>query len=222
METLHGLLRVALFAAAFVGGAGEGAAQTAPPLVRGDLAGTVGWLSAKTAIGSPGDPTDWHSSLFGAASGGWYWTDNLKTEIDFGAGTRATAYHYRPVTIEGRPTYLASETTFARRTIGISQQYQFFRNAWFHPHVAAGANLTWERSTEHFQAVVALDGPSRQRVLVPERTDGPHTGITVRPFVAAGFKAYMTRRSFFRTDLRVAFHAGADEALLRFGFGVDF
>jgi hypothetical protein len=221
VKTLHWLGRVAL-AAALVGGAQDVAAQAQRPLMRGDLAGTVGWLSARTTIGSPGDHTDWHSSLFGAASGGWYWTDHLKTEIDLGAGTRATAYRYRAITIDDRPNYLASETTFARRTLGISQQYQFFRNAWFHPHVAAGANLTWERTTEHFQAVLALDSPSRQRVLVPERTDGPHTAMAIRPFVATGFKAYTTRRSFFRTDLRVAFRGGADEALLRFGFGVDF
>jgi hypothetical protein len=209
-------------AAAFLGGAGEAAAQTPAPLVRGDVAGSVGWLSAKTIIDPPGGHTDWHSSLFGAGSAGWYWTDNLKTEIDAGGGTRATAYRYRAITIDGRPNYLASETTFGRRTIGISQQYQFFRNAWFHPHVAAGAHLTWERATEHYQAVVTLDSPSGGRVLVPARTEGPHTVMTIRPFVATGFKAYTTRRVFFRSDLRVAFHAGADEALLRFGFGVDF
>jgi hypothetical protein len=154
--------------------AGEAAAQTAPALVHGDVAGMVGWLRARTTDASPGDYADWHSSLFGAASAGWYWTENLKTETDVGAGTRATAYRYRQITIDGRQSYLASETTFARRTLGISQQYQFFRNAWFHPHVAAGANLTWERLTEHFQAVGALDSASR-RVLLPERTEDPRT-----------------------------------------------
>jgi hypothetical protein len=222
VKALHWLQRTALAAAFLAGAAAAAAAQTPPVLVRGDLAGSFGWLSAKTAIDPPGAGTDWHSSLFGAASGGWYWTDNFKTEIDAGAGTRATAYHYRAIIIDGRPGYLASETTFSRRTAGISQQYQFFRNAWFHPHIAAGANLTWERATEHFQPVVALDSVSSRRVLVPESTDGPHTVLTIRPFVATGFKAYMTRCVFFRSDLRVAFHAGVDEALLRFGFGVDF
>jgi hypothetical protein len=217
VKTLHCFLGLAL-AAVFLS-VGEAAAQA--PLVHCDVAASVGWLRARTTDASPGDYADWHSSLFGAASAGWYWTDNLKMEIDVGAGTRATAFRYRQITIDGRQNYLASETTFARRTLGISQQYQFFRNAWFHPHVAAGANLTWERTTEHFQAVAAFDSASR-RVLLPERTEGPRTEMTVRPFVAAGFKAYMTPRSFFRSDLRVAFHGGADEALLRFGFGIDF
>jgi hypothetical protein len=198
-------------------------AQTAAPLVRGDLAGSAGWLVVAKELSADAGGKDWHGSAFGAASAGWYWTDHLKTEIDVGAGTGATAYHYRQVTIEGRPNYLASESTFSRRSVGLSQQYQFFRNTWFHPHVAAGAHVTWERVTERYQPVFAQDTPSRGRVLIPERTEGPRTDTAIRPFVATGFKAYMTQRSFFRSDLRLAFHRGhADEVRLLFGFGVDF
>ncbi len=207
----------------FVALAGTVHAQTAPPLVRGDATLSAGWLFAAKDLSIGAGGKDWHSSAFGAASAGWYWTDHLKTEIDVGAGTEATAYHYRQITIAGRPNYLASESVFARRIVGLSQQYQFFRNAWFHPHVAAGAHFIWERITERFQPVVALEDPSRGRVLVPERTEGPRTETTIGPFVATGFKAYITRRSFFRSDLRVAFHGGgADEVRLLFGFGVDF
>ena len=48
------------------------------------------------------------------------------------------------------------------------------------------------------------------------------TSTEVRPFVATGFKAYMTQRAFFRSDVRVGVRDGVDEVLLRFGFGVDF
>ena len=198
-------------------------AQSSPALMRGDLAGSAGWLVAGKDLSIGAGGKDWRTSAFGAASAGWYWTDHLKTEIDVGAGTQATAYHYRQITIEGRPNYLASDSTCSRRSVGVSQQYQFFRNAWFHPHVAAGAHFTWERITERFQPVVAFDTPSRGRVLIPERTEGPRTETWLSPFVATGFKAYMTQRSFFRSDLRVAFHGGnADEVRLLFGFGVDF
>jgi outer membrane protein W len=221
VKTLHCLRQVAL-AAALVTAANEASAQTGPRLVRGDLSGTAGWLSAGTVIYSPRDSKDWHSSLFGTVSAGWYWTDNLKTEIDVGAGTQAAGYRFRYVVIDGRPTYRNSDFTFSRRILGISQQYQFFQNAWFHPYVAAGANLTWERSTEHFSSVFVGDLPGDPRGLPPTITDGPKTTFAVRPLVGTGFKAYMTPRSFFRTDLRVRFHGGPDETLLRFGFGIDF
>jgi hypothetical protein len=221
VKTLHCLRQVAL-AVALVTAASEASAQTGSRLVRGDVSGTAGWLSAGTVINSPRDSKDWHSSLFGVVSAGWYWTDNFKTEVDVGAGTQATAYRFEYVVIDGRPTYRNSDYTFSRRIVGISQQYQFFRNAWFHPHVAVGANLTWERTTEHFSSVFVGDLPGDPRALPPTTTEGPKTTFTVRPFVATGFKAYMTPRSFFRTDLRVRFDRGLDETQVRFGFGIDF
>jgi outer membrane protein W len=221
VKTQHCLRHVAL-AAAFVAAASQASAQTGPRLVRGDLSGTAGWLAASTVVYAPRDSRDWHSSLFGAVSAGWYWTDNLKTEIDVGVGTQAGGYRFQYVVVNGRPTYRNSDYTFARRILGISQQYQFFRNAWFHPHVGAGANLTWQRSTEHFSSIFVGDSPGDPRGLPPTTTEGPTTTFTVRPFVATGFKAYMSPRSFFRTDLRVRFRGGPDETLLRFGFGVDF
>jgi len=220
VKTRHCFRHVAL-AAALIAGAREASGQTGPRLVRGDLSGSAGWLSAGTVINSPYDSKDWHSSLFGTVSAGWYWTDNLKTEIDVGAGTQATAYRFEYVVIDGRQTYRNSDYTFSRRILGISQQYQFFRNAWFHPYVAAGANLTWERATARFHTALVGDLGDPRGLPTPG-IEGPDTTVTVRPFVATGFKAYMSPRSFFRTDLRVRFHGGPDETQLRFGFGIDF
>lgn len=198
-------------------------AQPPPPVMRADLAGSLGWLSMNKEIPGPYQGDDRQDSLFGAVSAGWYWTDHLKTEVDFGAGSRASAFRGRPVVIDGSPTYEFVESTFSRRALGVSQQYQFFRNAWFHPHVAAGVDITWERTTDHTQPIVVYDDRSRSgRVVQPERTDGPRTDTTVRPFFATGFKAYMTQRGFFRSDLRLAIRDGVDDVLLRFGFGIDF
>ena len=187
------------------------------------MAGTVGWLSANTHPSGLYDNHDWVPSLFGAASAGWYWTDNLKTEVDVGAGTKARVFGGRQITIDGRTTYVSASSKFSRQTLGISQQYQFLHNGWFHPHLAAGANITWERRTDHIAPIYLYDPVSRtSRIAAPERTEGPRTSVTVRPFVAAGYKAYMTPRTFFRNDLRVAFRGGPDETVLRIGFGVDF
>ena len=198
-------------------------AQT-PTIARGDVAGTVGWLTVeKREPSQPYDGDDWHNSFFGAISAGWYWTEHLKSELDFGAGTTATAHFTRQITINGRPSFVSTESRFSRRILGISQQYQFFHNVWFHPHVAAGANITRERVTDHIQPIVVFDDPTRgPRTVQPARTEGPRTEITVSPFVATGFKAYVTPRGFFRGDLRVGFRGGIDDVLVRFGFGVDF
>ena len=213
-----------VLAAAVILSVGDTAsAQARAPLTRGDVNATLGWLAADAAAAGPYDRDQWKSSLFGAVGAGWHWTDHLKTEVDFGGGTSARAYLSSPVSISGLPTYRTIERTSSRRILGVSQQYQFFRNAWFHPHLAAGTNLTWERRTDRAQPVFAYDPVTRtSRQVDAGPVEGPRTEFTVRPFVATGFKAYMTRRAFFRSDLRVGFRNGIDEALLRFGFGADF
>ncbi len=223
MKAFYGLSRIGLVAAIVAGGVGEASAQSETRLTHADLAGTIGWLSADTHPSGPYNDNNWENSFFGAASAGWYWTENLKTELDFGAGTKVRVFSSAPITIDGRPTYVATDSRFARRTLGISQQYQFFHNVWFHPHLAAGANVTWERRTDHIVPIYLYDDVTRtSRVVTLEQKEDPRTSVTIRPFVAAGFKAYITERTFFRNDFRVAFRGGPDETLLRIGFGVDF
>ena len=216
-----GTLAAALFALTSVQGA-EAQPPQAVELPRADVTGMLGWLNADK--GDLGSYNDWYNrSLYGGLAAGWYWTEHVKTEVDAGASTKADLYVARTLSIDGRPVYTQSELTFATRRVSVSHQYQFFRNAWFHPHVAAGADLTWETTTERMQPLFVYDEASRQgRQVDPGRTAGPETRLIVRPIAAAGFKAYMTPRTYFRTDLRLAIRTGVDEAVWRCGFGVDF
>lgn len=222
---LNHSIQMAAVGAMVLGFSGAASAQSRP-LVRADVSATIGWLDADASSDStwPSSYNQWESTLFGAVGAGWYWTDHLKTEIDFGAGTEGEAYLGSPgFALNGLPVQRSIHRRFSRRNVGLSQQYQFYRNAWFHPYVAAGAHLAWDRRTDHVQAVYAYDPVTRiSRVVEQPRVEAPETDVVVRPFVASGFKAYMTRRAFFRGDLRVGFKRGIDETLLRFGFGVDF
>jgi hypothetical protein len=198
--------------------------QVKNPIARGDFNGSIGWLVVQKDDRRQLDDggNDWHSSFYGGAGTGWYWNDHLKTELDFGAGSEAHAYSSRPITLQGRITFVTSQSSFEQRTLALSQQYQFFRNVWFHPHIAAGANITWERVTEEIYPVTIYEPPGPPRLIERGRIEGPRTNVTVSPFVATGFKAYMSRRAFFRTDLRVSFRGGVDDVLVRMGLGIDY
>jgi hypothetical protein len=211
----HTILLIGLLSAAAV-------PAGAQPLARGDVTGTLGWFNAnKSEFDSY---NDWYNrSAHVGALVGWYWSDHLKTELELGATSRTNLYTSRPLVIDGQPNYISSEHRFSTRRLGIGQQYQFFRNAWAHPHVAAGVDLTWETADRRDQPVVQYDPVSRQtRVLQPAQTIAPSTELHVRPFAEVGTKLYMSRRAFFRTDLRLTFRSRVDEVLMRFGFGVDF
>jgi hypothetical protein len=196
-------------------------AQTPRP--RGDAAGYIAWLAFEDERPGNVHRRRWADSLFGGLSAGWYWTDHLKTEIDAGAGTAARGFVGRTVTVDGRPAQQFIETATAHRVVAVSQQFQYFRNVWFHPHLAGGLQLTWERRTDRYQSLLLYEGPGLPpRIVHDGFVEGPDTRLRVRPFGAAGFKGYVTPRVFIRGDLRLVFRHGLEESLVRAGIGFDF
>ena len=202
--------------------AGAARAQPGPDLPQGDVFGSLGWLNGH----KPGLDmyNDWYNdSLDGAVTFGWYWTEHVKSEIDAAASTPSDLSTSRQVTIEGQPAFATSEYTFSTRRISISQQYQFGHNAWFHPHLAGGVDLNWERTRQSDEEIFYFDPQPRESRVIRRPPDDPdRTDLRIRPFVSAGFKAYMTTRAFFRTDLRFVAGNHLDAVLWRAGFGIDF
>lgn len=226
MKTILPLWRALLVAAGLLLLTTPARAQQLPgpvqPVTRADVSATVSWLAVEKSEPGPFDSDRWHHTAFGAIGAGWYWGHHLKTELDFGAGGDGRSYSSRQAVIDGRNVFITTESRFARRILGISQQYQFYRNQWFHPHVAAGVDVTWERITDITRPIVISDRTGPARVIEPERKDGPRTEVFLTPFFATGFKAYLTPRAFFRSDLRLGIGEGVDDVLVRFGFGMDF
>jgi hypothetical protein len=209
------------------GAAAAQAPEAAPAAGRADFQAVLGWQNLRLdRYDDPFDRPDhnWaHSILYGGAGAGWYWTEHLKTQVEVGGGTPTRHYRYRLRTINGLQASEISRVRLTRPSLAISQQYQFFRNQWFHPRLGLGLDIARETRTEHFEPVFGYDSAARtSRQLLPARTEGPTRRAVVRPFADLGFKAYMTRRAFFTGDMRLMVHGGIDQALFRAGFGVDF
>src|SRR5262245_42775096 len=113
-------------------------AQSAPAqlqLPRADVQIMVGWQNLHKDR-SLDDYNDWLNEIIYAGAGaGWHWTDHLKTQIDIGAGTTGRQFRYEPLVVEGKQTYQSSRISVREQNVAIAQQYQFFRNQWFHPRV---------------------------------------------------------------------------------------
>ena len=201
------------------------AAQPAPTR-RMDVAASIGWLHLDTRVGRAGDQARWDSAFVGGVSAGWYWTDHLKTEIDAGGATEAQGFGNEIVVRDGRILNRFRQTRTQRTMLAVSQQYQFGRNAWFHPHVAAGVAVAFDRRTDYYDPIFDFFDPNRSRnePLEPARTEGPSTVTTFRPFFGVGAKAYIASHAFVRSDLRVGGTTGRgiDEVIARIGVGFDF
>src|SRR5262245_6231636 len=191
-------------------------------LPRADAHFVVGWQNLHKDQGE--SYNDWIGDiLYGGAGAGWFYTDNLKLQVDFGAGTKGSQSRYRQSFVNGSSVFEYSRVETRQSSIAIAQQYQFFRNQWFHPRVAAGVDIARETTTERYDPVGVYDQVTRTtRVIAPARTEGPEHRVIARPFAEGGFKAYVTTRAFFTTDMRLMFRHGVDEVLFRAGFGFDF
>ena len=210
----------------FTGAAAAQAVPEAVPLTRGDFHAVIGWQNLRQEHGDSAFDSynSWANGIFyGGAGAGWFWNDHLKTQVDFGAGTRGRHYRYRSFTVGGLQTSESALVHVQQQSMSLSQQYQFFRNQWFHPHLGAGVEIARQILREDYAPVYVYDPITRaSRQLAPARVEGPNDGAVVRPFGEVGFKGYMTRRAFFTGDARLMFRSGIDEVLFRIGFGVDF
>jgi hypothetical protein len=215
-------LRILLLAIAFAACSGRAHAQDviAGRLARADAWAGLGWHHARVA--EDGEYDDWyHRSLSGTAGAAWYWTDHLRTEIDIGATSRGELFVFEPLVINGQQTGRYGFVTHRTRALGLTQHYQFFRNAWFHPYVGGGLDVLQQTTDERIEPIELFDPIGRGRISEPAHEESSHE-VLLRPAASVGFKAYLSPRAYFRSDVRIGFRSRVDDVIVRFGFGVDF
>lgn len=102
-----------------------------------------------------------------------------------------------------------------------TQIYELLSNAWLTPYVGGGVEVSRVARATYIQAF-SLVGPTGPGIPEPPESLKPGSGVIIRPLVAVGFKAYLSRTAFFRTDSRLTLEPRVEHYLLRFGCGVDF
>ena len=115
------------------------AAQTAPvTLPANDTIISIGWAGADHDIH---DQRRWDGALLAGLSGGHYWTDHLKTEVEASWSGPRKQEVYETIERQGGYTYALSDYRAHDIRVGVSQVYQFGRNEWVHPYVGIGADV---------------------------------------------------------------------------------
>ena len=153
---------------------------------------------------------------------GRYWTTHVKTEVAVGTSTRWTYFASEAYPLPGVPTPAYAYIDVERQlvSVGPAVTWQFRENTFMHPFVSGGVKLGMRR--EHREARSSTIRVGSLNYPVPpidERT----TTVTARPFVAAGFKSYVSRSVYVRTEVRGAFASdGLRQLALGLGMGMDF
>ena len=94
------------------------------PLTRGDASASIGWFGADRRL-SGECCSGWSAGLFKGIAGGYYWTDNLKTEVELGWPGETEAYSYTSTPLPGSlSAFQYDEHTFTGLKLSAAQQYQ--------------------------------------------------------------------------------------------------
>jgi hypothetical protein len=194
---------------------------------RWDASAHVTWLGQHLPDSFSWDR--WYQVAAGGASVGYYYTPHLKAEFDIGTSTRGESYSIEPVPAPPGPIPPATVFPFLQRdhefrvaaaSAGLSAQ--FFENTWFHPFLSGGVEVVRER--ERINVTIPFVPPRDPRAPpVPPPSTETNVRYDVRPFAGAGFKVYLSERTFIRSDLRASWSADGVAGLAwRNGVGVDF
>ena len=164
---------------------------------------------------------DWDHKLEYRADLGRYWTTHLKTELTAATSNRANDYEVETFPFgSSLPVYLYTNVERRVTVLGPGLTWQFGENAFVHPYVTGGVQL-WIVQQHRFRSPDTYRfGPSAPAVPpIDEHT----TAVLGRPFVAGGFKSYISRKAFVRSEARAAFSStGMRQLSITAGIGVDF
>ena len=192
---------------------------------RWDVAFNIGWFGAGREQGTPQGGRDQYEAVMLDGGVGYYRTPNLKFQVDVGTTGTADAYVFETVAIPGvtYPPYRIQQHRIRETHMAPGLTYQFFENRWFHPFVGGGAAVITRTDEADATEPFVYFRTTIDRVELPPLPAFAETTTIVRPFTTFGFKAYVSERAFFRTDLRLMYSSErVDSAVWRGGFGFDF
>lgn len=196
-------------------------AQTAAvTLPANDLIIELGWSGGDHKIY---DDRRWQGSLLVGVSGGHYWTDHLKTELEASWNSPRDRDIYQNIPQQGGFTYALADYRATDVRVGVAQIFQFGRNNWVHPYVGIGADVVRRQTTlerAHQSRFIYLQNRTIP-VDIPASREN-NTDVFAQGVLKTGLKMYVTEKAFFNTELKFGVRRDIDHVVWKFGMGVDF
>lgn len=188
---------------------------------RWDAGGTVAVL-AMSASETRSSWNDWDSQGEFRADIGRYWTTHLKTEVAIATSNQWEEFDSVPYPVPGITAPTFAYIDYERRLVSVAPAvtWQFRENTFMHPYVSGGVKLGMFREHRTREGGTFRVGSLSY---VVTSMDERSTTVTARPFIAGGFKSYVSRSVYVRTEARAAFASdGLSQLALGAGMGIDF
>ena len=165
---------------------------------------------------------DWLNDIFyGGAGAGWYWNDHLKTQVDFGAGTRADI-SLRAFTAQRVQTFESSRVT-SSRPMSLSDSSTNSSGTSGSSARGRAASTCARTSTQtEYQPVFVFDNVDPDDLARLAGTDGGRTTRDRSTVSRDRVQGVHVAPRLLHHDARLLFKSASDEILFRFGFGSRF
>ena len=168
---------------------------------------------------------DWYFEGRYAVAIGHYWTEHLKTEVEYAISGEGSNYVERFNDAPGGPPFPYNLESLHRLEQGSARMvWQFGNNAWVHPYVSGG--IVVDRDRHRLRTPPLYYYPAGRNtgpmIFVPESTSEPEIDYRVGVTAGAGAKIYMTQNAFFNTGFIASYAKPASTLSLLAGFGIDF
>ena len=209
--------------------ASSAAAQTSQPMPdmpRWDVnlnAGIFGHRPADTVHSYD----NWYNEGRYAASIGYYWTENLKTEFEF-AHTGEGELHFEElarVPGSGAPHSVYGQSFHRLQQTSLRMVWQFGDNTWVHPYVSGGYVLDADRQRRFSPLTYSYPGDPRTVppiIVRPAINSGPDTAYRHGVSLGAGSKFYVAPQAYINTGVQWTYAQPAKTITFYSGFGFEF
>jgi hypothetical protein len=179
----------------------------------------------------PGDFDDrynnWYNEGRYAASIGYYWTEHLKTELEFAHSGEGDRYVQELVLVPGSGAFhhVPVEAFSRLQQTSLRMVWQFGHNTWVHPYANAGYVLDADRQRR--RSPVTYSYPGDPRTVPPilvrrEINSGPEIKYRSGVGLGVGSKFYVTPAAYINTGLQWTYARPAKTITFLSGFGVEF
>jgi opacity protein-like surface antigen len=218
--------RFASILVVLLGLGGSADAQQAVDPKKWEVAGSAALFYARPGDNDTPYRDTWYFEGRYAAAIAHYWTENLKTEVEYATSGEGLIYRQEFRSVPGNPpNYPYSVESFHRlEQASVRMVWQFGRNRWVHPYVSGGLVGDRERRRLHIpQQYQYVSGRSGDPiVLVREIDSEPAWDYRIGVTAGAGAKLYVSPNTFFNVGAIGSYSKPAATLSFLAGFGIDF
>ena len=168
---------------------------------------------------------DWYSTGRIATSIGYFWSENLKTEIEYANTGDGSIFLQEFIRLPNGQVYPFSvEETHHLQQASIRLVWQFFDNRWVHPYLNIGAVVDIDRrSYDRPGNYYAVD----PRVVPPQLVSDRYPSGSVVDYAGGvsyggGAKFFVSQKAYLNTGMQFTYGDRFKTAAFLAGFGLEF